>query len=101
MIFFGWGNKTKTWNAPENSEYTALVCNYTYFNLSFIFQIALKRKWVLISSTRNQDKEISYAEVKKLYPLKTPQLNLWERFGLFMLIIPLILLGIAGTIVNG
>ena len=87
MFIFGQGKNSKTWSLPNNLQYNAILCEYTYFNIFFFFQIALSRKWSLIGENRSDDKKVKYAEIKSLLPEKTPKLNLWEAYGLLITII--------------
>jgi len=51
--------------------------------LSFIFgcKIAYQVKWHIISDKRSEDKEIQYDNVIKLFPINTPHIPHWQRFG--------------------
>ena len=87
-MFFGWGNKNKSWAVDDTHH---LIARWGYFHILF-FPIASKVTWHLVGDSRSEDKVISYEEVKRLVPINTPNINIWHRYGLLMGIAAFILL---------
>lgn len=82
-MLFGWGKKTKIWGIDENSH---LLAVWNYFHI-FWCPIAYNVQWHLIGDKRSEDQVISYEKVKELFPNETPELNLWQKYGLIFLIL--------------
>jgi hypothetical protein len=93
MIIYGWGKSSKQWQKMVNGEAKILICSYNYFSLFFFLTIAFNAKWFLAGENRSEDKQLTYTEVKKLFPEKTPRLGIWKRFSLLIVITSLILFG--------
>jgi hypothetical protein len=98
MFFYGWGRNSKTWELVNKLPYTWVVCQYTYFNIFFIFQIALSRKWIIGGENRSDDKVITYYELKNILPENTPKLNPWESYGM-LITFSLLVLWVIGSLV--
>lgn len=81
-----------------------LVATWRYFHVFWIFPIAGKIQWFIISDKRSEDIEIPYEKVQQLIPNETPKVNVWDRFGLLIVIgiaIAWSILGsLAGTLVG-
>lgn len=96
MIFFGWGKKQKYWKT-HGGKY--LVVSWSYFHI-FWCPIALKIKWHLIEDEKInvhvivEDRTISPEKVKEIFPEQTPELSVWERYGLVILIVGIAILNI-------
>lgn len=80
MIFWGWGRKNKTWNLGEGLY---LMATWSYFDI-FFMPIAFDKKWHILSNNRDEDKIISYEEVKKLIPENTPTIGYFYEYGLLI-----------------
>lgn len=89
MIFFGWGKKQKSWKTPDGKY---LVVTWSFFHI-FWCPIAFKIKWHLIEDDKIdvhvivEDRIISSEKVKEIFPKQTPDLSIWERYGLIIIII--------------
>jgi hypothetical protein len=111
MIFFGWGKKQKHWKTLDGKY---LVVSWSYFHI-FWCPIAFKIKWHLIAEDKEnshghintlseedkitahiilEDCTISYDKVKEIIPEKTPDLSVWERYGLGIIIIGIAIINI-------
>ena len=78
MFFFGWGKKTLTWSLLDGKQ---LLCRFEYFHI-FLCPTVSHAKWYLIGDSRAADKEITYDDVKRLFPQNTPHIGHWQRYGL-------------------
>ncbi len=76
---FGWGKKTRKWPMDNGKE---LVVTWSYFSLNFLSGLAWSIRWYIVGDNRSEDREITYDEVKKLFPENTPCLSRLERYGL-------------------
>lgn len=69
-----------------------LVVTWNYFHI-FWCPVATNIKWHIVGDKRSEDREIDYEEVKKLIPQDTPNLSIWQEYGLVIIIGALILYG--------
>ncbi len=95
-IIFGWGNKQKHWKTPDGKN---LVVTWNYFNILWC-PIGFNIKWHLVEDEKidfhviMEDRIVSLEEVKKIFPEQTPDLNVWERYGLVIIIIGITIINI-------
>lgn len=82
MFFFGWGKKSKAWEIGDEMH---LVVSWSYFDI-FWCPIAFGVQWHLVGDKRSEDATISYEKVKELFPTNTPSLNIWQKYGLLLVI---------------
>lgn len=96
MIFFGWGKKQKYWKMPDGKY---LVVTWSYFHI-FWCPIAFKIKWHLIEDEKIdvhvivENRVISSEKAKEISGENMPDLNIWERYGLAILIAGIAILNI-------
>lgn len=96
MIFFGWGKKQKNWKTPDGKYF---VVTWNYFHI-FWCPVAFKVKWHLIEDEKIdvhvivEDRIVSFEKVKEIFPEQTPDLNVWERYGLIIFIIGIAVINI-------
>src|SRR3989344_7357786 len=96
MIFFGWGKKQKKWKTPDGKY---LVVTWSYFHI-FWCPIAFKIKCHLIEDDKIdvhvivEDRTISSEKVKEIFSEQTPDLSIWERYGLIIIIIVIAIINI-------
>lgn len=90
MIFFGWGNKTKAWKINDEKD---LIAAWGYFHI-FWCPLAFRVKWHLVGDKRSEDMIINYEKVKEMFPNNTPNLNIWQRYGLLLVIGGLVLISL-------
>jgi hypothetical protein len=94
LIFFGWGRKSKSWSfIDEDQTPKAILCVYDYFDMFFFFKLVVRKKWYIVTENRSEDEEISFKELQEMTPGYTPQLSVWEAYGL------LILAGMVGSFI--
>ncbi|MES2088058.1 MAG: hypothetical protein V4467_03650 [Patescibacteria group bacterium] len=79
---FGWGKKSRRWPIGEGKE---LVATWSYFSLNFV-ALAWAIHWYVIGENRSEDREVTYDEVKALFPQNTPHLTSLEQYGLWWVI---------------
>ena len=79
-MIFGWGKKSKSWVIDSTHN---LVVQWRYFSL-FFCPIASSIVWHVIGENRSDDKIISYEEVQKMFPINTPEVSVWNRYGLLI-----------------
>ncbi|OHA28560.1 MAG: hypothetical protein A3C08_02285 [Candidatus Taylorbacteria bacterium RIFCSPHIGHO2_02_FULL_47_18] len=95
-IIFGWGKKQKSWKTPDGKN---LVVTWNYFNF-FWCPIGFNVKWHLIEDEKIdvhvivEDRVVSFEKVKEIFPEQTPDLNVWERYGLIIIIIVIAIINI-------
>lgn len=88
MILFGWGKKYKSWKTYDSK---CLLVSWNYFSI-FLCPIAFKIKWHLIEDekievhTLVEDRIVSFEKVKEIFPIQTPNLSIWQRYGLLIVI---------------
>lgn len=82
FLFFGWGSKHKSWSLEDGNH---LMVTWSYFHLFFI-PVAFNKEWHLLGNNRDEDKIISYHQVKEMFPEETPKLNKFNEFGLLYVI---------------
>lgn len=80
MIFWGWGRKNKSWTIGEG---LLLMVTWSYFDI-FFMPIAFNKQWHILSNNRDEDKVISYEDVKKLIPDNTPTIGYFYEYGLLI-----------------
>lgn len=100
LIFFGWGEQRKTWKLAGDK---LLVATWSHFNL-FWCPIAFNIKWHLIEEVEDEikmsahilcgDYEIPYEKVREVVPEQTPDLDIWQRYGLVLVIVGIAILNI-------
>lgn len=83
MLFFGWGTNQKYWPLSNGKK---VMASWSYFSL-FFSPLAYNIKWILVGDNRQEDQLITYDKVKELFPIDTPRLNLWQRYGLVILLL--------------
>lgn len=85
MFFFGWGKRNIT---KAISEKEALVLNYSYFDIFFVFSVAFSYKYVLATLSEQgwHHKPITKEEVDALLKGEKFQPNWWWRYSLFGLL---------------
>lgn len=88
MFIFGSGKKTKRFDDFGGQP---LIAHWNYIHL-FWCPIASNIKWVLFDAKGEEGKIIPYDEVKEMFPENPPKVNLWERFGLIIVVSGLIIL---------
>jgi hypothetical protein len=81
VVFYGWGTKTKYWPLPDGRTLTA-VWQYVH---AYWFPIAYSAKWYVSCVNPLENREISYDEVRGLFPTEPPKLSVWDRYGLLFL----------------
>ena len=89
-MFYGWGKKSKQWPMADGK---VLVCTYSYLSLMFIFALGYKKRWLVADNDRNNDQELTRAEVESRYGDDAPDIGPWAQYGLFI--------GLAAGIVVG
>jgi len=95
-MIFGWGKKQKSWKTPNGK---CLVVTWNYLHI-FWCPIAFKIKWYLIEDEKIdihviiEDCVISSEKIKEIFPELTPDLNIWERYGLIIIIIGIAIINI-------
>lgn len=87
MILFGWGKRDKEWDLSDGRKVSAV---WRYFDL-FFMPLSLGTKWFVSDSSGQR--EVSYDEVKRLFPYDPPKISLFHRFGLVIAIVVLVLVG--------
>jgi hypothetical protein len=90
-MFWGSGIKELNWPLPDGRH---LIVRWQYSHL-FWCNIAHDIHWYIISDKRSEDKEIPYDEVVKMFPIKTPHISHWEKYGGYYAIIIFLLIGIS------
>jgi hypothetical protein len=80
---FGWGKKTRKWPMGDGKE---LVATWSYFSFNFLPGLAWSVRWYIVGDSRSEDREVTYDEVKSLFPQNTPSLSYLERYGLLWVI---------------
>lgn len=89
-MIFGSGTKIKQWLLGDGRT---LLLKWRYSHL-FWCPIAHHLQFFILSDKRSEDIEISKEEVLKLLPPDTKLLNIWEKYGGYMLIGAFVLIGI-------
>ncbi len=82
MLFFGFGTRSKKWIFGNSF---CLVAEWDYVDF-FMCPLALSIKWKLIGDKRSEDRQLTYKEVKEMFPVKTPKVGKLDRFGLLYVI---------------
>ena len=90
MLFFGWGTKIKSWVVDNEHQ---LVAHWSYFSI-FFCPIAFGITWHIRGDSRLEDKMISHNDVKRMFPVATPDIGMWNRCGLLIIIGGLFLLSL-------
>lgn len=93
-MIFGWGNKSKAWKINDIHH---LVVSWSYFHI-FWCPFASNIKWHIIGDKRSEDATISYEKVKEMFPTNTPKLNIWQRYGLLLVIGIIVLVSIVSSL---
>lgn len=88
-MHFGSGTKHKVWKINKTKN---LMATWSYFHI-FFFPIAFNIRWHIIGDSLAIEKTISYEEVKRLIPINTPEISLWNRYGLLFGICILVTIG--------
>lgn len=83
MIFIGWGKKSKKWTVGPNQQ---IVAVWSFFHILWC-PMAIFTTWYLYQNGQNESMVMSYKQVKEIYPINTPKLNQWQRFGLIWTIV--------------
>lgn len=78
FFWFGWGTKSLTWSLPDEKQ---LFCRFRYFHIFFCPAVT-QANWYILGDSRAQDREITYDEVKRLFPQNPPHIGHWQRCGL-------------------
>lgn len=93
MIFFifGWGSKRRAWALPEGKQ---LIANWDYFHFLFFPVKRGKIIWHLVGDVRSEDRIITYEEAKALLPNEKLDISVWEKYGLALLPVVAILIGV-------
>ena len=76
-MFYGWGKSSKQWKLGDGKT---LVFAYNYVALMFIFQLAYKKKWLVVGDQRSQDLELSRTELEQRYGADLPGPGLWNQW---------------------
>jgi hypothetical protein len=126
MFLFIWasGKKHRIWKTPDNKY---LVVSWNYFSIFWCPIIAYNIQWHLIecavgdriitsekvgeifpdqlpegiyAHTIVGDRVIAYEKVGEIFPDQTPALSTWEKYGLVMAIIIVIICIVIISIVN-
>jgi hypothetical protein len=82
VVFTGWGTKTKNWPLPDGRN---LAAHWQYIH-AYWFPVAHSVKWYVSCANPLENREISYDEVRGLFPTEPPNLSLWDRYGLLFLL---------------
>ena len=111
LNFFGWGKKQKCWKTPDGKW---LVVVWSYFHI-FWCPVAFGVKWHLIEDEKAnfngsptkldeegriiahiilKDRMVSSEKVKEVFPAQTLDLNIWERYGLIVIVIGISIINI-------
>lgn len=83
MFLFGWGTKNKTWPMADTNKH--LVATWSYFHL-FWLSIGYNIKWSIIGDNRSEDLQITYNKVKEMFSGDVPKVNIWQRYGLLIVV---------------
>lgn len=83
FIIFGWGRKSRSWVIRGGKT---VLATWPYVSL-FFCPLALDITWTVYGDPRSFERVVSYEEIKELAPANTPQLGVWERFGLLFLVV--------------
>jgi len=82
-MFFGSGRKNKTQNLPDGR---AIMLNYGYFHLMFIFTVTFKYKYILC--TKSSDgwayKDVTKEEATQLLSGQELKPHWWWRYSLLI-----------------
>ena len=89
MLIFGWGSKQKSWALQDGLQ---LVATWSYFHILWC-PIAHKVTWHIIGNNRSEDRIISKEQLRSIVPTGTPNIGIWNRFGLLISIVVVIILG--------
>lgn len=90
-MVYGWGKGSQQWTLSDGNT---LVCVYRYFSLMWIFQVALKKTWLLQGNDRRLDAELTRDELVQRYGDEAPKLSVWRQYGLIIGIACLVLLAV-------
>lgn len=89
-MFFGYGTRSQKFPLDDQK---IIVATWNYFHIC-LCPAAGKIRWYIIGNNRSEDKEISYDEVKQLIPINSPSINIWNKYGLYFVVLIGVLLGI-------
>jgi hypothetical protein len=78
---FVWGSKSKRW-VIDNKR--ILVLTWKYMAIAFFPFTTYEEVWKIEGENRSEDKIISHDEVMRLFPTNTPDIGLWDRYGLWL-----------------
>jgi hypothetical protein len=81
MLIRGYTTKENSWHIEQNGEKKNLIRRYQYNHIYFIFRWVKKVQWFLVGDNRNEDREITKEEAKKLLPNENLSINLYDRFS--------------------
>ena len=94
LIPIGSSRREKSWPTSNGGK---LICRYKYFYiLANDCQAASNIKWYTTDSSGEQEKEITYAQVKQIFPHRTPHLGVWERYALILISVFVLILILFG-----
>ncbi len=80
-MVYGWGSDSERWSMSDGRT---LVFAYRYVSLLFIFRLAYKKRWMLLSEFRREDAELTRAEVEQRYGTASPTPGVWDQYGLLI-----------------
>ncbi len=82
MFLFGWGRKSKAFTLADG---TALLVIWGYFHLMFC-PISFGIEYHAIADARSEDRALTRVQAESLYGDKVPNPNVWQRYGLLIVI---------------
>lgn len=91
-MIFGWGTKIRHFFWDDEH---VLTLSWNYFSI-FWCPVGYNATWTINGDKRSDDKVITYHQVQLKFPTNTPNISLWNRYGLWMVIGGLVILSMFG-----